>query len=171
MRESDESLSALIATIARGSIEATRNNKIATVLAVIVLVGTTVAAVGSQYDERPRYRVETLPEILRHEGRFLDALRQAESAENEDHRIFYFVDAQMKAREALALIRKRYPQSGAGVRAHRQLIRYYELIDEDFAIIRTQMSLDPKVDFLAEWRQVQALREPLHEKWSKWIGG
>lgn len=150
MQQSDASLRGLIASMARGALDGVRANKVASAFALITVVVTTVLSLGSPYDERPRYREVTLPEIRRSENRYLDAMRDAEKASTEDWRIFYFVDAHIKAREVLQLIRQRYPHSRAGIRAHTELIRYYELIDEDFAIVRTQMSLDQKVDFIAE---------------------
>ena len=171
MQQSDDSLRGLTAAIVRGAVDGIRANRVAAAFALIAVIVTTVLSLGSQYDERPRYREVTLPEIRRYEGRYLDAIRDAENASNEDWQVFYFVEAHIKAKEALQLIRQRYPHSRAGIRAHTELIHYYELIDEDFAILRTQMSLDQKVDFIAEWRQLQAKRWPLHEQWEKWMAG
>jgi hypothetical protein len=144
-------------------------NKIAAVLAAVVLIGTTVFALNTQYDERPRYREILLPDIEDAEAKFLKCLSDAETTTNEDWRVSYFFTAQARAHDVLNIAKHRWPHTGEAVRAHEQLVRYYELIGEDFAIIRTQMSLDNNMDFMAAWHQIQADRWPIHQRWSQWV--
>jgi hypothetical protein len=146
-----------------------RRNKIPAVLASFALVVTTLLAINSSYDERPRYREVLLPDIERAEGLFLDSLHDAETTDNEEWRIRYFMIANAHARVALDIAKRHWPQTRDAVRAHEELVRYYELVVEDFAIIRTQLSLDDKMDFMAAWHKCQAERWPVHERWANWV--
>jgi hypothetical protein len=167
----DVTLRRLIRSIAGGFIEVLRGNKIATVLAATALVVTSIFAVTSQYDERPRYRQVILPEIATSEAQLDGLLKAAEETENDNWRIYYFIDAHQKARDILQLTRRRWPHTREGIRAHGELVRYYELLTEDFAIIRTQMSLNPAMDYMAAWRKVRAERWPVREAWAGWVNG
>ena len=146
-----------------------RRNKIATILSTIVLIGTTLLAINTQYDERPRYRTLLLPDIAEAETRFLKCLTDAENTDNEDWRISYFITAQSRAQDVLNIAKHHWPRTREAVRAHEDLVRYYELTIEDFAIIRTQMSLDEKMDYMAAWHKVQSERWALHERWFDWV--
>jgi hypothetical protein len=164
--EDEVSLSRLIGSVGSGFIDVLRGNKIATALAGIALIVTSIFALSSQYDERPRYRQVVFPEIAASESQLEGLLRAAENTDNDNWRIYYFIDAHQKARDILQLARRRWPHTREGIQAHGELIRYYELLTEDFAIIRTQMSLDPKMDYMEAWRKVRAERWPVHEEWA-----
>jgi hypothetical protein len=172
-RISDDEVSLLgfLRSLGLGFVAVLRHNKIAATLAAVALVATTLLAVTSQYDERPRYRQVVLPDIQEAETQFSNLIQAAVQTNNENWRIYYFIDAHQKARDILDLLRRRWPHTRDGIRAHGELIRYYELITEDFAIIRTQMSLDEKLDYMAAWRKAQAERWPVHEQWAEWVFG
>ena len=125
----------------------------------------------SRADSRDRYRRALLPDIARAETQFDNLLHEAETTDNENWRIWYFLSAHLKARDLLRQVKGHWPRTRDGMRAHGELVRYYELITEDFAIIRTQMSLDEKMDYLAAWRKVQAERVPIHKNWERWVRG
>jgi hypothetical protein len=144
-------------------------NKIPAALATFALIATTLLAMNSAYDERPRYRQVLLPDIERAEMLFLDSLQDAEKTDNDDWRIRYFITANAHARVVLDIAKRHWPQSRDAVRAHEELVRYYELVVEDFAIIRTELSLDDKMDFMAAWHKCLAERWPVHERWASWV--
>jgi hypothetical protein len=169
--DDEVSLVGLLRSLGIGFVGVLRHNKIAATLAGVALVATTLLAVNSQYDERPRYRQVVLPDIAEAEIQFSNLIQAAEQTNNDNWRIYYFIDAHQKARDILDLVRRRWPHTRDGIRAHEELVRYYELITEDFAIIRTQMSLDDKLDYMAAWRKAQAERRPIHEQWAKWVYG
>ncbi len=163
------SLSGLLVSIARECLDSLKRNRLAAGLAVIALVTTTVLAFSSQYDERARYRAVLLPDIAASEARFQEEMRDAETTRNETWRLYYFIDAHRKVRGILDLLNRRWPHTREGRRAHADLIRYYDLLSEDFAIVRTQASLDEQLDFLALWKKSEAERRPLRERWQKWV--
>jgi len=169
--EDEVSLGRLVGSIGSGFLEVLRGNKIATGLAAVALIVTSILALSSQYDERVRYRQVVLPELAASESQLEGLLKAAEETDNDNWRIYYFIDAHIKARDILQLARRRWPHTREGIRAHGELIRYYELLTEDFAIIRTQMSLDPKMDYMEAWRKVRAARWPVHEEWAHWVNG
>jgi hypothetical protein len=158
-----------VQSIAQEIVNGVRRNKIAAFLAIVVLIGTTVFALNTPYDERPRYRQYLLPNIEEAEAKFLKCLADAENTTNEDWRVSYFMTAQARAQDVLNIAKHHWPHSHDAVHAHEELVRYYELILEDFAIIRTQMSLDDKMDFMAAWHKVQAERWLIHERWTNWV--
>jgi hypothetical protein len=171
MWEDDSSLRGLLAAIFRGIAESLRANKIATALAAIAFVTTGILAFSSQYDERPWYRQVLLPDINRAESLFEARIHDAEETTNENWRLSYFIDAQKRTREAVDLLKNRWPHTHDGVRAHSKLIQYYERLLEDFAIIRTQLSLDEGMDYMAAFRQSELERRPLYEAWRAWVNG
>jgi hypothetical protein len=171
MREDVSSLTGLLASIVRGIGESLRANKIATVLAAIALVTTSILALSSQYDERPWYRQVLLPDIKRAESLFEGRIHDAEETTNENWRLSYFIDGQKRTREVVDLLKNRWPHTHDGVRAHSKLIQYYELLLEDFAIIRTQLSLDEGMDYMAAFRQSELDRRPLRDAWLAWVSG
>jgi len=167
----ESSLTELLASILRGIADSLRANKIATVLAGIAFVTTGILAYSSQYDERPWYRQVVLPDIRRAESLFEGRIHDAEETANENWRLSYFIDAQKRTREAVDLLKNRWPHTHEGVRAHLKLIQYYELLLEDFAIIRTQLSLDERMDYMAAFRNSELARQPLRDAWLAWVNG
>ena len=59
----------------------------------------------------------------------------------------------------------------AGRKAQRELVRYYELVDEHLAIIRSEMSLYETYDYVAEWKERNNELIPIRERWLAWVGG
>jgi hypothetical protein len=171
MWEGNSSLTGLLVSILRGIAESLRTNKLATALAAIAFVTTSILAFSSQYDERPWYRQVLLPDINRAESLFESRMHDAEETTNENWRLSYFIDAQKRTREAVNLLKNRWPHTHEGVRAHLRLIQYYELLLEDFAIIRTQLSLDDGMDYMSAFRKSELERRPLHDAWLAWVNG
>ena len=149
--ETQTPLAGFAQSIGREIVGGLRRNKIPAALAALALIATTLFAVNSWYDERPRYRQVLLPDIERAEGPFFDSLNDADQTDNDDWRIRYFITAEARARGVLGIAKRHWPKTRDAVRAHEELVLYYELVIEDFAIIRTQMSLDDKMDFMAAW--------------------
>ena len=90
-------------------------------------------------------------------------------APNDLWRLQYFLVAHGKAREILRIAAERKPTTPEGIRAHNELIRYYELVNENMAIIRTEMSVNEKLDYLAEWKIDQLALQPIRQKWLDWV--
>src|SRR4029079_14486128 len=153
----------LLHSLALGFINSMRQNKLAAALAVFACVGGTYLAVTLQYDERPRYRQTILPDIKRAEAEFFKALDAADRASTDGWRLQYFLVAPGKAKEVRKIARESEPMTPEGVRAHSELFRYYELVNEYMAIIRTEMSMNQKLDFLAEWKKVRIKLEPIRD--------
>ena len=162
-------LRGLLHAIALGAINSMRQNKLAAALAVFACVGGTYLAVSIQYDERPRYRETILPDIKRAEAEFFKALDAADRASTDLWRLQYFLIAHGKAKEVLKIAKENQPTTPEGMRAHGELIRYYSLVNENMAIIRTEMSINQKLDFLAEWKKVRIKLEPIRNNWLAWV--
>jgi hypothetical protein len=171
MWEDSSSLAGLLVSILRGIAESLRTNKLATSLAAIAFVTTGILAFSSQYDERPWYRQVLLPDINRAESLFQSRMHDAEETTNENWRLSYFIDAQKRTREAVDLLKNRWPHTHDGMRAHLKLIQYHELLLEDFAIIRTQLSLDEGMDYMSAFRKSELERRPLRDAWLAWVNG
>jgi hypothetical protein len=159
----------LLHSLALGFINSMRQNKLAAVLAVFACVGGTYLAVTLQYDERPRYRQTVLPDVKRAEAEFFKALDAADRASSDDWRLQYFLIAHGRAKEVLKIARESEALTPDGIRAHGELIRYYQLVNEYMAIIRTEMSINQKLDFLAEWKKVRLKLEPIRNNWLSWV--
>jgi hypothetical protein len=159
----------LIRLLVRGFFDGIRRNKLPACLSLIALVLTTVLAYTSDFDERPRYRRTILPEIQNAETRFFDVMREAENEPNEPWRMLYFIDGHRRAKQALQVIQTERPLTDAGKKAQRQLTRYYELVDEELAIIRTEMSNNDSYDYIAEWNRANGRLLPIRESWLKWL--
>jgi len=159
----------LLGSLAGSFFSSLRRNKLATSLSVVACVLVTFLAFDIRYDERPRYRKLFLPEIERAEAAFLAAMQEADRASDEVSRLNYFVLAHGQAREVLRIAGKQRPITGDAMRAHRELMRYYELVIEEIAIIRTEMSLHQNLDYLAEWKKQQAALRPIRQKWIEWL--
>jgi len=166
----EPTLRGLLRAIALGALNAVRQNKLAAVLSLFACVGGTYLAVSIQYDERPQYRLKILPGIKRAEAEFFKALDAADSASTDVWRLQYFLIAHGKAKEVLKIAKESEPVTPEGIRAHGELIRYYSLVNENMAIIRTEMSINQKLDFLAEWKKVRIKLEPIRNNWLTWVG-
>ena len=156
-------------SLVRSFTDAFRRNKLPACLSVIALVLTTALALTSEFDERPRYRKFILPNIERAETQFSDVMRDAEQEPNELWRVRYFLEGHRRAKAALAIIRSEYPMTPTGKAAQRNLVRYYELVDEELAIIRTEMSFKESYDYMGEWTRRNAELSPIRERWAGWI--
>jgi hypothetical protein len=145
----EPTLSGLATSLAASVSSSLRHNKLAAVLAALTCVVVTSLAVAVQYDERPRYRETILPEIARAEAHFFRILEQADRASSELWRLQYFLAAHGKAKEILRIAAEDRPTTIQAIEAHKELIRYYSLVNENMAIIRTEMSINENLDYLA----------------------
>jgi len=151
------------------AVDGIRRNKLPACLSLVALIRTTALALTSEYDERARYRKFIYPEIHKAEVQFFDVMSLAENEPTETRRILYFIEGHRRARSALKVIRSEHPLTAAGRNAQFQLARYYELLDEDLAIIRTEMSKDDSYDYIAEWKRTNAQLLPIRQRWLKWL--
>ena len=159
----------LLRSIGRNILEGIRRNKLATALSLIAFVVTTAFALTSNFDERPRYRKVILPEINKAESQFRDVMRDAEQEPDERWRLLYFIEAHRRAKSALRLVRSERPMTPTGKKAQAELIRYYELVDEELAIIRTEMSNNESYDYIAAWKKADAGLLPIRGRWEQWL--
>src|SRR5262245_50893981 len=148
MFEDPTSLGGLAKSLALAMIGAIRDNKLPAALSAVTFVVFTALALTSDFDERARYRQLLLPEIDKVEAQFFAIMREAEETPNQLWRLQFFVDGHRRAKAVLRLIRSQRPITAAGRQAQNELIRYYELVDEELAIIRTEMSLKESYDYL-----------------------
>lgn len=162
-------LGELLRLLAASLFGAIRQNKLAAVLASTACVAVTFLAVAVQYDERPQYRQSILPKIERAEADFVTFLDEADRAPNELWRLQYFLIAHGKAKEILRIAAERGPTTSEGIDAHNELIRYYTLVNENMAIIRTEMSINEKLDYMAAWKRQQRTLQPIRQKWLYWV--
>ncbi len=153
----------------RSLFDSLRRNKLPAALSAIALILTTALAFTSDYDERPRYRKLILPEITKAEQQFFTMMEEAERQTDDIRRLQYFVEGHRRAKSVLRLVRDEHPMTVSGRRAQRELVRYYELLDEQLAIIRTEMSLYESYDYIAEWKLRNAELMPIRERWLRWV--
>jgi hypothetical protein len=162
----------LLRSLCRSVVESIRRNKLPACLSLVALLVTTVFAVTSGFDERPRYRKVILPEIEKAENQFFDVMRDAEQQREEPWRTLYFIEAHRRAKNALQVIRSERPMTAEGRKAQADLVHYYELVDEELAIIRTEMSAkDPGdlYDYIGEWKRSNAQLLAFRERWLEWL--
>ena len=157
-----------LASLAANVLEIVRYNKLPAGLSIAALVITSMAVFRSQYDERDRYRQTILPDLQQAEARFFGSLEDAENAINETWRLHYFLIAHNRARDVLTLAKSRWPRTEAGIRAHNELVRYYELVTEQLAIIRTEMSINEELDYLDEWHRQDSDLGRVRQGWVRW---
>ena len=156
-------------SLARSSSEGLRRNKLPACLSLMALVLTAALALTSNFDERPWYRKTILPGINKVETPFFEVMREAEQEPNELWRARYFLEGHRRAKAALRTIASERPMTETGKKAQRELIRYYELVDEELAIIRTEMSNSESYDYIAEWKKVEAQLLPIRARWEEWL--
>ena len=164
-------LADFVQALIRSVADSIRRNKLPAGLSLVALILTATLAFTSQYDERPRYRKFVLPPIHKAEMQFFDVMSMAESEQDESTRILYIVEGHRRAKNALNVIRSEYPMTETGKNAQFELERYYELVDEELAIIRTQMSFDASYDYIAEWKNSNAKLLLIRDRWQKWLNG
>lgn len=169
MADDLNSFSGFVKSVVGSSVEGLRRNKLPAFLSVLALGLTTVLAVTSDFDERPRYRQVVLPEIEKAERQFAEAMTEAEQTSNELWRIRYFIEAHRRAKAALRTIRSAHAMTSGGRKAHNELARYYELVDEELAIIRTEMSFNESYDYITEWKRKNTEMLPIRERWASWV--
>ena len=169
MADDFSSFSGFVKSMGRSSLEGLRRNKLPAALSAVALALTTALAMTSDFDERPRYRRFVLPEIEKAEQQFLEAMSEAEQTANDLWRVRYFIEAHRRARAALGTIRSVHAMTVTGRNAHNELVRYYELVDEELAIIRTEMSFNESYDYIAEWKRKNAEMLPIRERWASWV--
>src|SRR6266705_1350896 len=148
-------------SLARSINEGLRRNKLPACLSLIALVLTAALALTSNFDERPWYRKTILPGIDKVETPFFDVRREAEQEPKEVWRARYFLEGHRRAKAALRMRSAEQPMTERGKRAQRALVRYYELADEVFAIIRTEMSFNESYDYIGEWKRRNAELWPI----------
>ena len=159
-----------LTAILRSSADSLRRNKLPASLSVIALVLTSALAYTSNYDERPRYRQLVLPKIHKAEQAFFSIMEAAEQEPDEIRRIHYFLEGHRRAKAAMRIVSEERPMTAAGRKAQRELLRYYELMDEQLAIIRTEMSFNESYDYISEWKRRNSELMTVRERWVKWIG-
>ncbi len=161
----------LLRAIGQSILDGTRRNKLAASLSFAALILTTAFALTSNFDERPRYRKVILPGINKAERQFLDVMRQAEEEPDERWRVLYFIEAHRRAKNALRVVRSERPMTPDGKKAQAELALYYELVDEELAIIRTEMSNNESYDYIAEWKRSNSQLLPIRQHWEQWLNG
>ena len=161
--------SGFVKSVAHSSAESLRRNKLPACLSAVALALTTALAMTSDFDERPRYRRFVLPEIEKAEKQFFDAMDEAAQTSNDLWRVRYFIEAHRRAKTALRAIRSAHAMTATGRKAHNELIRYYESVDEELAIIRTEMSFNDSYDYIAEWQRKNAEMLPIRQRWATWV--
>jgi len=171
MFDDPTSLPGFVKSLAAGCTEALRRNRLPALLATFALVVSSALALNIQFDERDRYSLMILPDIEHAENQFFAAMDTAEQTSDELWRLQYFLDAHHKAKDVLRIARSNLPTTSAGRRAHTELIRYYKLVDEELAIIRTEMSVNEKLDYISAWKMQRAQLSPIRERWASWIKG
>jgi len=164
------SIRGLTGAIASSVAEVIRQNKLSTVLVLAALL-VFIPLVGIRYDERPRYRQVIVPEVERLEALYHAAIDRSENGPTRTWQLYHFIDAHGRAGDVLDYLKTRKPVTGPGVQAHGDLILYYELVNEHFAILRTEMSLALELDFLSRWKEVERELEPIYHRWTDWVEG
>jgi hypothetical protein len=159
----------LLQSIKRNALHGIRRNKLPAALSLAALILTTAFALTTDFDERPRYRKFILPEIQKAESQFLDVMHDAETEPDERWRLLYFLEAHRRAKNVLQVIRSERPLTSSGKKAQAELVRYYELVDEELAIIRTEMSNKDTYDYISEWKRANAGLLPIRQRWQDWL--
>jgi len=162
-------LSEFLRSLLRSTADSIRRNKLPACLSLIAVVLTTALAATSNYDERPRYRKFVLPAISKAETQFLDVMDLAETEKTEPRRTLYFLEAHRRAKNVLKVLQSERPMTATGRKAQAELARYYGLVDEQLAIIRTEMSNSDAYDYIAEWKRTNAQLAPIRARWIAWL--
>ena len=158
-----------VKALALSALDGVRRNKLPASLSLIALILTGALAFTSNFDERPHYRKFILPKIHKAEMQFFDIMSLAEKEPTEPRRTLHFIEGHRRANNVLRIVRSERPMTAEGRNAQFELARYYELVDEDLAIIRTAMSNDESYDYIAEWKRSNARLLPIRDHWLKWL--
>jgi hypothetical protein len=159
-----------IQSLLNAFVESIRRNKIAAWLSLTAFILSSALVFGiGEYDERPRFRWTTLPAITKVEEQFFRVMHEVERETDDVRRVHYFLEGHRLAKVVLRTIRTERPVTTAGRKAHRELVRYYELVDEQLAIIRTEMSFRESFDYVREWKERNADLMIIREEWLRWI--
>ena len=156
--------------IAGSLISSLWSNKIASILSVVAFAIILPLTFGVKYDERPRYRQVLLPRVQVLEESYFNALERAEVAVDKTARLYHFLDAHRRALDVLEYVSSRSAVTAEGKAAHLALIRYYELVDEHFAILRSEISVHDEIDYLERWEQIKPGIQLLYARWASWVG-
>jgi hypothetical protein len=156
-------------SLVRSLFDGLRRNKLPASLSAITLILCTALAFTSDYDERPRYRELILPKVNKAERQFFAIMQQAEKEPDELRRLHYFLEGHRPAKTALRVVREEHPMTACGRKAQGELVRYYELIDEQLAIIRTELSFKESYDYISEWKRRNAELLVFRERWMAWL--
>ena len=167
----EPTLRGIALSIISSVVEALYRNKIAATSALIGLLVIVPLVLTSRYDERSRYRQVILPRIQQLEDRYRLSLELAGDSPSDSERVYYFLDAHQRAIDVLKFIRDRRAVTQDGQRAHLYLIRYYQLVDDHFAILRSEMSINQDIDFVARWDEVTQSLQKIYDEWSTWVEG
>lgn len=156
-------------SLVRSLFDGLRRNKLPASLSAIALILCTALAYTSDYDERPRYRELILPKINKAEQQFFVIMEQAEKEPDDLRRLYYFLEGHRRAKSALRVVKGAHLMTASGRKAHSELVRYYELVDEQLAIIRTELSFKESYDYMNEWKHRNAELLPIRRHWLAWL--
>ena len=159
----------LLQSVGRNILDGIRRNRLPASLSFVALILATAFALTSDFDERPRYRKFILPDIQKAESQFFDLMKEAEQEPDERWRLLYFLEAHRRVKNALQVIRSERPMTPSGRKAQSELVRYYELVDEELAIIRTEMSIKDSYDYIGEWKRSNTELLPIRQYWQDWL--
>jgi len=157
-------------SLVRSLLDGLRRNRLPASSSAIALILCTALAFTSDYDERPRYRELILPKISKAEQQFFTMMQEAEKEPDELRRLHYFLEGHRRAKMALGIVRRNRPITPRGRKAQGELLRYYELVDEQLAIIRTELSFKESYDYISVWKRRNAELQPIRERWLTWVG-
>ena len=156
-------------SLVRSILDGLRRNTLPASLSAIALILCTALAYTSDYDERPRYRQLILPKVSKAEQQFFAIMEQAEKEPDDLRRLYYFLEGHRRVKSALRVVKGEHPMTARGRKAHGELVRYYELVDEELAIIRTELSFKESYDYISEWKRRDAELLPIRRKWITWL--
>ena len=156
-------------SVLRSLLDGLRRNRLPASLSAIAFILCTALAFTSDYDERPRYRQVILPKISKAEQQFFTMMQEAEKEPDELWRLHYFLEGHRRAKNALRVVREEHPITARGRKAQGEIVRYYELVDEQLAIIRTELSFKESYDYISEWKRRDAELLPIRKQWLTWL--
>jgi hypothetical protein len=159
----------LLKSLARGFIDTLRRNKLATALATLTLVVLIALALNNRFEGLPHYQQSILPRLVRLETVFLVGLRKTEIASGEWRR-YYFEESHRQIKDILRASRLERPTSYVARRKHRQFIRYYELLDQEFHTLAAQAQADPNSDYLQKFTARMEELRLIRDEWAQWAG-
>ena len=159
----------LAKSLARGIVDGLRRNKLATILAALTLLVLIGFAIDNRFDGLAHYQESILPRLLRLEIGFYNSLRVAENTSGE-WRAYYFKNAHTQVRDILRAARLDRPEAYVARRKHRQFIRYYELLDEQFNTIAMQLVANPNLDYVHQMTEKMKELRPIRDGWAEWAG-